>query len=196
LRPQFAAGTLRGIPLMERCMSPTRPHADTTGPAPRRRRRIVLLLVVFAVLAVAWTSPVVLLSPDAEGRALIAAGVPRSEFPALVADGGNAYAADTLAHDWADMCDRQPETDRASGGWAQQALSALQRFNPFATDVDCDSVRMIALRTESLRDDGDDDTCADDGEEDDRPDAPAAVAASYRQHAPGTRRRSRHSSRT
>lgn len=168
---------------------PTRPGADARPP---RRRRIALLLVAFAVLAVAWTSPVLLMSPDAEGRALIAAGVPRADFAALIAEGGTAYAADTLAHDWADTCDRQADAESGEDSWAQQGLSALQRFNPFRSGVDCDRVRAIALRTESLRDDADDETCTDDEDGDGAPDAPSAVAAGHRQRVSGGHRRRVH----
>lgn len=163
-------------------MSPTPERPDTTGRTPRRRR-IALLLAVLGVLFVAWASPVLLLSPDEEGRALIAAGVPRSEFPELIAEGGNAYAADTLAHDWADTCDRLPGAGtEADSGWASQWLATLRRFNPFDDHVDCALVHAIALRTEALRDDADDDTCTDDDADDGR-DAPAVVAAAHRHRA-------------
>jgi hypothetical protein len=137
---------------------------DAPARDPRRPHwRLVLLLAVLGAIAVAWTTPMLLISPDAEGRALIAAGVPRSEFPALIAEGGTAYAADTLAHDWADSCEQQGEATADGDGPVPRLLLAWQRFNPFAEHIDCARVRAIALRTESLRDDADDadDTCTD-----------------------------------
>ena len=153
---------------------------DAPARDPRRPHwRLVLLLAVLGTLAVAWTTPMLLISPDAEGRALIAAGVPRSEFAPLIAEGGTAYAADTLAHDWADSCEQQGEATADGEGPVLRLLLAWQRLNPFAEHIDCVRVRAIALRTESLRaaDDADD-TCSDadengdgNGAADSQPDA-------------------------
>lgn len=162
---------------------------DAPARDPRRSHwRLVLLLAVLGTLAVAWTTPMLLISPDAEGRALIAAGVPRGEFVPLIAEGGTAYATDTLAHDWADSCEQQGDATADSDGPVLRLLLAWQRFNPFAEHIDCVRVRAIALRTESLRDDTDDadDTCSDaDGNDDDNAAAetqPDAVVTRHRQH--------------